>query len=545
MKKLSMRSAILMMGFIPLTVLAVIIMIYSSLKFESVIHDEVRMKLETSALALREYALETDFEYGHDYIDSMKGTGIELTLIIENKRFYTTLLNADGQRNEGTTIDNEVYSTVKAGSAYYSKDIVIGGIDYAVVYEPIFVDGEYFGSSFAAQSTKSIYDEVTTLKLGILTIIVGVYAVFTVVLIVVANMIVKRMGYASKALEKVSEGILEETETPDAIIKETSQILNATNKVSKSLRKIVSEIACSVQDLSKSNADFNQKFVSINENVGSVNTAVEEIATGATSQAGDMENMVSQLSNMSMVIKSSGEAVSNLEASVQTMNTLSGNVDSLVKTLVDINSKNKSGAGVLIKSAEATSQSAEKIKKAVEIIQDITSQTNLLSLNASIEAARAGEQGKGFSVVAGEIRKLADDSAKNASIIEDIIKELVVNSNNSLDITRKVLSDTEQEHVALGDVEVAFDGLKKNVCEVASASSNIAEQMVTLDESREIVVSSVENLSAVSEENAASTEETSAALQELGAIVEGCLSEVAELGELSGNLGELIRVFKM
>ena len=122
---------------------------------------------------------------------------------------------------------------------------------------------------------------------------------------------------------------------------------------------------------------------------------------------------------------------------------------------------------------------------------------------------------------------------------------MVVNSNNSLDITRKVLSDTEQEHVALGDVKVAFDGLKKNVCEVASASSNIAEQMVTLEESREIVVSSVENLSAVSEENAASTEETSAALQELGAIVEGCLSEVAELGELSGNLGELIRFFKM
>ena len=543
--KLNMRSAILLLGLVPLTVLAVITLIYTSLKFETVVHDEVKQKLTTSALALCEYALETDFVYGHDYIDSMQETGVELTLIKDNIRFYTTLRNEDGLRNEDTFIDSEVYANLKQNIPYYSQGIMIADEEYAVVYEPIFIDNEYVGSAFAAQSVQSIYADVSALKLGILTIVVGTYIVFGVLLILIATAMSKPMKLAAESLEKVADGDLRESEEKGAIFKEVNQILTATGKLRTNLRSIVSAIKVDVSELNESNSDFNQRFAEINENVGSINMAVEEVATGATIQAQDMESMADQISGMGAVVDSGGKAVENLEATVQTMNTLSENVEGLVKALVGINADNKGSVKILADSAEATNLSAEKIHKAVTLIQDIASQTNLLSLNASIEAARAGEQGKGFAVVAGEIRKLAEDSAKNASVIEGIIKELVVNSNNSLDMTKKVLTDTEAEHKALTEVETAFNSLRENVRDVAFASGSIAEQMINLEESRGVIITVVESLSAVSEESAASTEETSAAMEELSAVVENCAAEVEGLGVLSSKLSQLVSIFRL
>ena len=227
------------------------------------------------------------------------------------------------------------------------------------------------------------------------------------------------------------------------------------------------------------------------------------------------------------------------------MNELSQTANDLLNNLVRINETTSNAIGVVNEQTRATNVSAEKIRDAVEVIQGIASQTNLLSLNASIEAARAGEMGAGFAVVAGEIRNLADSSAKSADVIKDIIQELIVNANESVDMMRDVLNDTESERTALVDTQSAFEALKTEVAEVSKASTNISEQMVKLNDSRSIVTSATENLSATSEESAAATEETSASMQELSATIENCTADVEALAKLSSSLESKVEVFKL
>lgn len=549
-KKMKMRKVMYLIGLFPLTLLAIVVLLYTSKKFENEIHAQVEHKLEVAATALNGYAVEEyessgEFSYGHNYIDSLAEANVHLTLIQDNVRFVTTLLNEDGSRNEGTVIDDKIYETLKQGSTYYSNDVVIGGVDYAVFYKPIQIDGKYVGATFAGQEVESIDKEINTLRLGILTIVVLVYIICIIGLAIISYGISKPMLQATKVLATIADGNLEQEVQIQTVILEISNIVEAAGKLRNSLREIVISIRENTLKLNESNVQFTNRFRDINESVINVNTTVGEIAEGATSQANDTTNVVGQIGEMGHLVDKSNSEVNNLETIVDRMNELSQTANDLLNNLVRINETTSNAIGVVNEQTRATNVSAEKIRDAVEVIQGIASQTNLLSLNASIEAARAGEMGAGFAVVAGEIRNLADSSAKSADVIKDIIQELIVNANESVDMMRDVLNDTESERTALFDTQSAFAALKTEVDEVFKASTNISEQMVKLNDSRSIVTSATENLSATSEESAAATEETSASMQELSATIENCTADVEALAELSSSLESQVEVFKL
>lgn len=320
-KRLSMRIVIYLIGLVPITVLAIISLIYTSIKLKNAVHAEVEHKLEVAATALNEYAIENyalsgEFSYYHDYIDSMAETDVHLTLIKDNVRFITTLRNDDGSRNEGTAIDNEVYNTLKSGNTYYSKDIVIGGEDYAVYYEPIILNGGYVGAAFAGQSIESISETVNTMRLGILTIVLGVYIAFVLILTYVSHIISKPLKRASDALMEIADGDLKSEIAVKSILKETVSIAEAAEKLNEELRGIVTAIHEDTMKLNTSNAEFIKRFGDISTNVENVNTAVEEIAMGATSQANDTTNVATQVSEMGDVVDSSNQEISNLQAIV-------------------------------------------------------------------------------------------------------------------------------------------------------------------------------------------------------------------------------------
>ncbi len=549
-KKIKMQIMVYLIGLIPLTILAIIVLIYTSSKFENAIHTQVKQKLEVAATALNEYAVENyelsgEFSYYHNYIDSLADTNVKLTLFKDNVRFITTLYNEDGSRNEGTLMDDNIYETLKQGNTYYSNDVVIGGVDYAVFYDPIQIDGHYVGAAFAGQEVESIYEEINALRFSILTIVIGVYLLGLISLTFISYTISKPLIQASKVLATIADGNLDQEVNIHTALLETSNIVAATGKLRNSLREIVASIRENTVKLNESNVQFINRFRDITENVSNVNTTVGEIAEGATLQANETTNVTGQIDEMGQVVDKSNREVNNLEVIVSRMNELSEQADGLLNNLVSINATTSNSIGVVNEQTRATNVSAEKIREAVEVIQGIASQTNLLSLNASIEAARAGEMGTGFAVVAGEIRNLADSSAKSADVIKEIIQELIVNSNESVDRMRDVLNDTESERTALLDTQSAFEALKSEVDEVYKTSTNISEQMVKLNSSRSIVTSATENLSATSEESAAATEETSASMEELSATIENCTADIEALAGLSTSLEKQVEVFKL
>ncbi len=226
------------------------------------------------------------------------------------------------------------------------------------------------------------------------------------------------------------------------------------------------------------------------------------------------------------------------------MTELSTKSAEVLDELIRINRKTSANIIVVSEQTGKTNESAAKIKEALTMIQDIAEQTNLLSLNASIEAARAGEAGRGFAVVAEQIRKLSEDSTSSAAVIEDIVKELIENSEDSVEKMKQVTEDADIQHQRLGDTKVAFDDLGKEVKSVSYASKDIFEQTEKLEKLKSQVSLAVEQLAAISEENAAATEETSASMQTLSEAIDECKEETEILSELSDKLREEMEKFK-
>ncbi len=326
---------------------------------------------------------------------------------------------------------------------------------------------------------------------------------------------------------------------------EVGVICRAVSDMRHSLVDIVTNISEQSSKLSEANGEFTERFQEITENVSNVNIAVEEIAEGSTSQAQETTSAGEQVANIGTVIETNVRNVEKLEETVKQMNELSDRASATLNNLRSINEQTSANIDIVSEQTGRTNASATKIQEAVTLIQDIASQTNLLSLNASIEAARAGEAGRGFAVVAEEIRKLADDSASSANEINNIVEELIANSNQSVGKMSEVKSDSDKQMEQLQSTIDSFDSLRSFVEEVSNASSDIADQMADLEKEKNIISGVVEQLAAISEENAASTEETSASMQTLSGAVQSCQEETTILNQLSVELSEKVSRFRL
>lgn len=180
-----------------------------------------------------------------------------------------------------------------------------------------------------------------------------------------------------------------------------------------------------------------------------------------------------------------------------------------------------------------TNGSVVKIQEVVNLIAQIASQTNLLSLNASIEAARAGEAGKGFAVVASEIQKLAEQTNSSAKVIDDIILTLSKESQETVQSISEVTEMILNQKKALDETKEKFKVVDDGISDAVVGMGVVQEQVDTCSGSGEHVVGLMTNLSAIAEENAATTEQTNTSMNELNDATASLAKTAVELKQLS------------
>ena len=194
---------------------------------------------------------------------------------------------------------------------------------------------------------------------------------------------------------------------------------------------------------------------------------------------------------------------------------------------------------------KATNEAVKKIADASHSITEISSQTNLLSLNASIEAARAGDYGRGFGVVANEIGQLAQQSNTAAVTINEIVADLISDSTKSMEIIGELNDAFNKQSEQLGGTKTDMDGVVANVNNVGQNAQTISDKVQMLNSSKAQLVDLIAELSAISEENAASTEQTNASMEELNATFSLISDSATDLKELADNLNEKMNFFQL
>lgn len=565
-KGLGLLAKILGVVVIPI----ILLVVFSILAIRAVGNDTAR-KLVRHELNAVVYSVETSLELlssgnfayvngelykgdfnisaNEDFMDTIReNTDIDVTLFWDDIRVATTIRDVGGNRILGTTADKQVHEDVFAGKTVFVEDIKINGEKYYGYYEPLYSGNGSIGGMIFVGMKSAVAQEVYINSIKTNTIFMIILALICCGLVAsVVLFIVKAIGIVVMNLDKVAEGKLD-TKVAGKLTQRSDEIGNiarAINSLIVGFATIVVNIHKSTAELNSSSEKFKNNFDTISTSINNIDVAVEEIANGATNQANDTQKVSEQIEQMGRAIDETSKNVGHLADSANNMKAQNENVNRTLDELIEISAITKKSVDEVQEQTNITNQSALDIRSATEIISDIASQTNLLSLNASIEAARAGEHGRGFAVVADEIRMLADQSNESAEKIKTIVDLLIKNSNTSVETMNSVADEIHKQNEKLDATKNVFGILRTEVDNVTVAIDNISNEIDNIDEFKNGVMEGVESLAAIAQENAAGTEETSAAMVELSQIVNDCNNDTDNLVKLAKELNENTRKFKL
>lgn len=482
-------------------------------------------------------------------IDSfVEGEDTDITIFYGDTRYASTIKDASGKRPIGTQASAEIANIVLNGKDYETTDTVINGVDYYAYYKPLknedgSIVGMFFAGTPSADINSYINKEVT--KIVIISIVLAI--ICAVIGVYIATMIVKAIDKTKIAIDELSQGNLA-YDIDESVLKrsdELGEMATAVKTLNSELKNIIGEIQASAKSVLTSGDDLEGLASQTSTTADEISMAVEGISKGAVSQAEDIETATGNVADMGSMIEEIVANIDRLNSTSITMQQAGTDSSKIMEELNESNNLTVEAIKKVAENVESTDESVVRIGAAVDLISNIASQTNLLSLNASIEAARAGEAGRGFAVVASEIQKLADESNSSALQISEIIQVLSNDSKHSLKLMDEVKVRLAEQQDKLAETMSKFGNVSDGIVESRKDTNVINGQAAQCDEARNSVVDIIQNLSAISEENAASTEQTTASMQELNATINLLAQSAKNLKDLAEDLQKDTEFFRL
>lgn len=567
-KKLSVMAQLLMLCVIPLVIMVTFVTVYAIGTMRNMVHDATMDGLESfcrsvyaayEALDPGEYRMEGDTLYKGDYcvsenvdiIDSfVDGSPADVTLFFGDTRRATSLRDKDtGERILGTKAsDAVIQAVINEGKNYETDSVVINGETYYAFYMPALdASGKCVGMVFAGQPATEANARINRSSLMILGIAAFVLIIALLVCAKIASAIARVIVQTETLLSSLADGELNLT-VNERILRRSDEIGvmgHAVKRLLDELQSIIGSIKKNTDTLMRQGDNLETMASQTSTTADEISSAVEDISKGAVAMAEDIESATGQVANMGAIIEKIADSVKELDNLSEQMHESDVEASRIINELSESNDRTTDAIKKIEVSVHTTNDSVTRIQDAVNLIASIASETSLLALNASIEAARAGEAGRGFAVVATQISKLSEDSAQSTKTIEDIIHQLTVDSEASVRIMNEVNEIILEQQQKLVQTREKFDVVSTGIENSRKESSVISSQADECNSERGRVVDVIQNLSAVSEENAASTQETTASMQELNATINLLAEAAGELKSMAQVLEENVAFFKL
>lgn len=382
---------------------------------------------------------------------------------------------------------------------------------------------------------------VTGVAVGIIAIVVLIAIIISFIM---GRRLMRPLVKVSTIIEDVANGNIE---ADFSVVKESNDeiglIIEKMKELTQSLGSIVGKIRNSSDTMSSNSYELNdtssQTLAANNE----ISKAVEDVAEGSTGMAASISKINENLLEMSNETKDINESVNEIRNQTTAVQDSSKIMNDKIKSMQDSSHKMDEGISAISKRIETVNTTVDKVSNIVSVIEEISSETNLLSLNASIEAARAGDAGKGFAVVAQEIRVLSDNTNTELENIKQIISSLVEECRYCVQASGTIVEDNAKQKEEIKAVLDEFGSLDEQIQKTAEKADEIEELVTAMIELNDDITKSSNSLTDVSAANAAATEEMNANIEELNAMMHGVSEMAGHMNDESDGLKEALSFF--
>mgnify|MGYP004570141293 CR=1 FL=1 len=432
------------------------------------------------------------------------------------------------QLQDGTKPDTAVVEYVFNGTTKYSAYTILNNENILVL------------TADESEALSGI-TVVTGVAIGISAIVV---LLAIIICFIVGRRLMRPLVKVSTIIEEIANG---DINADFGMVKESNDeiglIIEKMKELTQSLGNIVGRIRNSSDTMSANSYELNdtssQTLAANNE----ISKAVEDVAEGSTGMASSISKINENLEEMSRETKDINESVNEIRNQTTAVQDSSKIMNDKIKSMQDSSHKMDDGISAISKRIETVNTTVDKVSNIVSVIEEISSETNLLSLNASIEAARAGDAGKGFAVVAQEIRVLSDNTNTELENIKQIISSLVEECRYCVQASGTIVEDNAKQKEEIKAVLEEFSSLDEQIQKTAEKADEIEELVTAMIELNDDITKSSNSLTDVSAANAAATEEMNANIEELNAMMNGVSEMAGHMNDESDGLKEALSFF--
>ena len=566
---MSIKKKILAMTIGPVLILGLISVSFTLTMVKSAMTDEIQDALKgTAAATLAAY----DQNAG-DYIQASNGdiwkgsyniskseslvdgikenTGMDVTFFYGSQRIMTSAKDGNGDRLLGSPAGEVIIENVlNKGGSYFSKNVSLNGTLNYGYFTPVYQNGsstDIVGMVFVGTDKEQKNAVISHIMLTI-------GAAVCVVMIICAGAGIKMSSAMSRSIrmsigvvEKVAGGNLD-VWVDDKLLNRTDEIgdlSKVTIKLRDAMKTVIMDISANANALLNAGTDLKSVADKTNGTMEQVRSAVTMIVDNSREQARNSQSTTEHMKIMGENITETSGEVDMLDNNAASMQQSSEKASETLEKLRIINTDVERIINDVKEQTIRTNNSVQKIQDATSFISSIAEETNILSLNASIEAARAGESGRGFAVVAGQIKKLAEQSNTSSQEIDDTARILMEDSTKAVELMKQMQDIMVSQSASMEETQTVVAGVLAEIESSMKSIELIKTSTHKLEASRNKVVSAVDELSEIAQNNVEGTKKTHQETEEVADTFRQVSDSAEKLREIAGQLADSIDYFKI